>query len=69
MCIDCLERTSTRGAKSRAPVSVTVPGVEILPMFSMTEVRRGVVSPVSVIWNWAAMTAIFPSGGLDFSIP
>lgn len=58
---DCLDRMSTRGAKSKGPVSVTEPGAEIAPMFSTTEVRREVVSPVSESWNCTAMTAMAPS--------
>jgi hypothetical protein len=36
------------GAKSRGPVSVTDPGAKMSPIFSVTEVRREVVSPFSV---------------------
>lgn len=61
MCRDCFERTSTRGAKSNGPVSVTEPGAEMAPIFSTTDVRREVVSPVSESWNCAAMTAMAPS--------
>lgn len=56
-----MEKASTTGAKSRGPVSVTEPGAEMSPIFSVTAVRREVVSPFPVSWNCAAMTAICPS--------
>ena len=48
------------GAKSMDPVSVKDPGAEMSPIFSVIEVRE-VVSPFSISYNCAAITAICPS--------
>jgi len=51
---------SIRAAKSRAPVSVIVPGVEISESFSVTLVMSSVVLPFSLSWNRTARTAMLP---------
>lgn len=49
-----------RGAKSRGPVSVMLPGTAISAIFSVTAVRSSVVVPSSVSWKVTASTAIPP---------
>ena len=56
LCIDCSVRVDTKDVKSSAPVSVTEPGLETAPMFSITDVRIEVVSPDPLSWKGTAMT-------------
>lgn len=63
-----VSRCLIRGAKSRGPVSVTVPGVAISERFSVTAVRSSVVVPSSESWKVTARTAIPPEPSVKISI-
>lgn len=60
-----VSRCLIRGAKSRGPVSVTVPGVMISERFSVTAVRSSVVVPSSESWKVTAKTAIAPEPSVE----
>lgn len=60
-----VSRCLIRGAKSRGPVSVTVPGTAIFERFSVTAVKSSVVVPSSESWKVTARTAIPPEPSVE----